>query len=376
MNAGFRIFALVLTMQLSACSIGYYFKATAGHLELMRLRQPVDQVLADPETSPQLMRFLEQAGASLAFAHKDLLLPDNGSYRQYSNLGRPYAVWNVIAAPEFSLEPVTWCFPIAGCVAYRGYFREEYAQELASGLAGDGMDIFVGGATAYSTLGRFSDPLLNTMAGLPAPRLAGLIFHELAHQQLYIKDDTRFNEGFASFVEQEGLRRWTGSRFDSGSDIASVQCALAVRHQRRTEALEILVRGRRQLGELYAADLAEPVRRAGKAAIFADMIEQYLVLRDRWGQPPFFDGWFDQRLNNAMLAALGVYDDYVPAFDAMLAEAQGDLQAFYHQADQVAGLPRPERDAEMSRLLTEAASSSGPKFARPLAETCPDQTDN
>lgn len=376
MNAGFRLFALVLTTQLSACGIGYYFKATAGHLELMRLRQPVDQVLADPETSPQLVQFLEQASASLAFAHSGLLLPDNGSYRQYSNLDRPFAVWNVIAASEFSLEPETWCFPVAGCVAYRGYFREEYARTFAAELAGEGMDIFVGGATAYSTLGRFSDPLLNTMVGLPASRLTGLIFHELAHQQLYVKGDTKFNEGFASFVEREGLRRWTGSRIGSGPALASAQCALAVRNQRRTKVLEILDRGRRQLGELYAGDFADTDRRDRKAAIFTGMISQYLVLRDQWSQPPYFDGWFDPRLNNAKLAALGVYDDYVPAFEAMLAEAEGDLQAFYHQADQVAGLPRLERDAEMARLLSEAVSNSGAKHARPLAETCPDQTGN
>ncbi len=368
----FRIVLLLLLgAQLSACSIGYYYQATTGHLELMRLRRPVDQVLADPETSPEVVDLLETADAALAFAHADLQLPDNGSYRQFADLQRPYAVWNVVAAPGFSLEPVTWCFPVAGCVAYRGDFRERDARQFAARLHDQGLDVYVGGATAYSTLGRFADPLLNTMAGLPASRLSGLIFHELAHQQLYAKGDTRFSEGFASFVEQEGLRRW---RRSGNAAIFSWedQCAADLRRTRRHQVLAVLDHGRQRLAQLYAAELPDNDKQSAKAAVFAAMIDRYRALRDRWGGPPFFDGWFDAGLNNAKLAALAAYDDYVPAFQAMLAEVKGDLRAFYARAAAVAALPPAERAAEMDRL----ASGREVNAVRPVAGTCRDRIGN
>ena len=200
-----RLFACVALLTLPGCSLTYYWQAAAGHMEVMRLRRPLDEVIADPATPGPTRRELVLAREAREFAHARLALPDNGSYRSFAELGRPYVVWNVFAAPALSLEPRQWCFPVAGCVPYRGYFSESRAQAFAARLMRDGDDIFVGGVAAYSTLGRFDDPLLDTMLSADAARLAGVIFHELAHQRVYVAGDAVFNESFATFVERQGL---------------------------------------------------------------------------------------------------------------------------------------------------------------------------
>ena len=212
------ITAVAVTLWLTGCGTGYYWQAATGHMALMRKAKPVEAVIADQQTSPELREKLVGATAAVVFAHEELLLPDNGSYASYADLDRRYAVWNVVAAPPLSLEARSWCFPVAGCVSYRGYFTLEDANEFAGNLRADGDDVFVGGVTAYSTLGRFADPLLNTVMQMPDYRLAGIIFHELAHQQLYVRDDSQFNEGFASFIAAEGVRRWLIRQGDEGEE--------------------------------------------------------------------------------------------------------------------------------------------------------------
>ncbi len=216
---------LLSATQVAGCGIGYYWQAAAGHLKLMRERRPLPEVIADPATGPEIRRKLEIAREVVGYAHRVLLLPDNGSYRSYVEIDREYVVWNVFAAPEFSFEPRTWCFPVAGCVSYRGYFDASRARDYAERLSRQGDDVFVGGVTAYSTLGRFDDPLLSTIIELPSYQIAGLIFHELAHQRVYVKGDSQFNEGFASFVEREGLHRWLRSINDEAS-LRSARLAL------------------------------------------------------------------------------------------------------------------------------------------------------
>jgi predicted aminopeptidase len=247
-----RLTALVLlcSTQLVACSFGYYWQATSGHWSIMRQRRPVAEVIADPETTQTERAKLEIASAAVEFAHQVLLLPDNGSYQLYADTGRRYVVWNVVAAPEFSLQPLSWCFPVAGCVSYRGYFSEDRAQDFAASLAANGADIHVGGVVAYSTLGRFADPLLNTMMVFSDDQLAGLVFHELAHQRVYARDDSKFNEGFASFVEEEGIYRW-----------------LLLLLQRRRQTLELFIRTREQLVALYEQDVADELKRTVKQAL-------------------------------------------------------------------------------------------------------------
>jgi predicted aminopeptidase len=198
-----RAFVSLLIVQLAGCNPLYLLQATAGQMELLRLRRPVADVIADPSTAVPVREALQGSAAMLEFAHTTLLLPDNGAYRHYADLRRPFAVWNVFAAPEFSLELRRWCFPVAGCVGYRGYFEESAARDYAARLARGGEDTYVAGVAAYSTLGYFADPLLNTVITLPSAQLAGLLFHELAHQLIYVPDDTAFNESFARFVEQD-----------------------------------------------------------------------------------------------------------------------------------------------------------------------------
>lgn len=344
---------------LYGCGTGYYWQASMGHLELMRQRRPVQEVIDDQATRDEVRAKLRVSAAALDFAHDALGLPDNGSYRVYADTGRPYVVWNVVAAPEFSLEPRTWCFPIAGCVSYRGYFAEEDATRFAGGLADSGDDVFVGGVAAYSTLGRFADPILNTMISYADYQLAGLIFHELAHQRVYVKDDSTFNEGFASFVEREGLRRWLESR-DADDDLSRYRLSL----QRREVAQALLADTRQRLEDLYAQDLPDEALRIEKARVFDALVDGYRERRSNWPGPPYFDHWFDGTLNNARLVAFATYDDYVPAFEALLDESGGDLNAFYSSVEELGRLGPEARGARIRELLGISESAAASPAAR------------
>jgi predicted aminopeptidase len=208
-----RIVLICLTAAtLPGCGVLYVAQAARGQWQVMHARQPIDKVIASDRTAPQLRDRLTEVRAARDFASRELALPDNGSYRSYADLERPYVVWNVVAAPEFSVNPRRWCFPIAGCVAYRGYFKEEKARQFADSLAKEGFDTYVGGVAAYSTLGKFKDPVLNTMLGYGDDELAAIIFHELSHQLIYVANDSEFNEAFATAVEQAGLERWLKAR--------------------------------------------------------------------------------------------------------------------------------------------------------------------
>lgn len=353
---------LIAMGPLAGCSLGYYWQAATGHLELMNQRHPVDEVLVDPDTSSDLRNRLETAQQAVDFAHEALNLPDNGSYRAYADIGRDFVVWNVFGAPEFALEARTWCFPVAGCVSYRGYFAEDRAREFAANLASRGDDVFVGGVSAYSTLGRFEDPLLNTMMDLPDYRLAGLIVHELAHQKVYVQNDSMFNEGFASTVEREGIVRWLVARGDRAS-----LCAYRGYLQRRGEAQQLLEGARERLAVLYASGLDAEDMRGAKALVFAELRTAYEALRQTWPGPPEFDGWFRGDLNNARLAALATYDAYVPGFDELLRQAAGDLPVFYGRVAELAELPAADRAAQMAELGEAKASGW-----RPAGDTCPE----
>lgn len=331
---------------LGGCGVGYYWQASTGHLQLMRLRRPVPDVVADPDTTDDVRAKLLTASQALDFAHTELGLPDNGSYRQYADTGREFVVWNVVAAPEFALDARTWCFPVAGCISYRGYFAEDGARNYADGLREQGDDVFVGGVAAYSTLGRFEDPILNTMIDYADYALAGLIFHELSHQLVYVTDDSKFNEGFASFVEQEGLARWLRA-----NDAEEEQRRYRLTLRRRGEVQSLFVDCREQLESLYGQDLSAADMRARKAAAFDDLTEAYRLLRAGWEEPPFFDHWFAGELNNARLASFSTYDEYVPAFAKMLLATNGNLENFYADVAALAALNAEERTQHMLALL-------------------------
>ncbi|TDJ48115.1 MAG: aminopeptidase [Gammaproteobacteria bacterium] len=339
--------AIVLSVtQLGGCGAGYYWQAAMGHLDLMRDRRPIAEVIDDPATPVQVREKLQLGNAAVDFAHTELQLPDNGSYRVYADTGRASVVWNVVAAPEFSLEPRTWCFPVAGCVSYRGYFDAARARDYAARLASGGDDVFVGGVSAYSTLGRFADPILNTMLDYADYQLAGVIFHELAHQRLYIKGDSRFNEGFASFVEQEGLRRWFIVR-----DAEDEHYRYRLSMRRRTQVQSLLTDSRARLTDLYAGALPEPALRVAKAEVFAELIRAYASLRDAWPEPPYFDHWIDSDMNNARLASFATYNDYLPAFAVLFDESGHDLERFYARAEALGELATEARTAAMERRL-------------------------
>lgn len=330
---------------LGGCEAGYYLQATRGQLQLMGASKPVNAVLANSATRPELRSKLELARVAIAFAEEELLLPANGSYTKYADLERRYIVWNVFAAPEFSLKPQAWCFPLVGCLAYRGYFHKFAADKFATKLANNGADVFFGGVAAYSTLGLFNDPLLNTMLNMNDQRMVGVLFHELAHQKLYIKGDTQFNESFATLVQQEGMMRWIYSSQGLAA-VAAYRKDLARHEQVRT----LIRRVQRQLGVLYASGKIDIEKRAAKAAIFETLQAEYGELSADWPAPVPFSGWFSGPLNNASLAALSVYDDQLPALRALLQRSSGDLEVFYQQVTELAKMELEERRGALLAL--------------------------
>lgn len=342
----FRVLVpLTLLGLLNGCStLGYYGQLADGQWQLLRGRQPVAKVIADPTTDARLRARLERSQAARDFASQHLHLPDNRSYRLYVDIHRPSVVWNVFATTEFSLSPQTHCFPIAGCVAYRGYYSQGAARGAAALQRQQGMDVYVGGVEAYSTLGWFDDPIISSMMTWGDERLATLIFHELAHQNFYVKNDTEFNESYATFVEQEGTRQW---RLARGLAPANVDLS-----RQLDQFTQLVLETRGRLQQLYAKPLSVDAMRSAKAAEFQRMRQQYEVLKTRqWGGKGRFDAWMYAPLNNAKLLPFGLYDQYVPAFAHVFKQVNGDWLAFYAEVRRLGGLPADERKAALQRLL-------------------------
>ena len=343
---------LLSVLCLAGCeSLAYYSQAIGGHLQIQRQRQNIDTLIRDDATDPALRARLQTVMEIRDFAANELSLPVGRNFSTYVDLQRPFAVWNVFAAPEFSLQPRRWCYPVAGCVSYRGYYSEERARAKARELADSGLDVYVGGVAAYSTLGWFSDPLLNTIINREEHRLAGLIFHEMAHQVTYVKGDTAFNEGFATTVEREGLRRWL---LHSGSDEQQRAAILAEaqRDSQRQEDFVALVQGAiGKLRLLYQQPLDEGEMRTAKSQILEELRRDYAQLRQQWDGYDGYDGWFSGDLNNARLLTVATYNDLVPAFDALLEEHQGNLPGFYDSVRALSRLSVEERQARLSGLL-------------------------
>jgi predicted aminopeptidase len=349
---------LLLVLLLSGCaSVDYYAQLGVGQWQLLRAREPVAEVLADPTRDAGLRQRLALTQQARDFASAHLHLPDNRSYRLYADIHRPFVVWNVFATPELSLAPRTWCFPIAGCVAYRGFYQPGRARGAAALLRQQGLDVYVGGVEAYSTLGWFADPLLSSMLRRDDEQLAAVIFHELAHQQLYVAGDTEFNESWASFVEQEGLRQWRASR-----DLPPENGA-AERQREQFTALVLDTRAR--LDALYASGQPEATLRQGKAAEFQRLRERYYRLRDgQWHGERRYDAWIAGPLNNAKLLPFGLYDQYVPAFAALFAQVGGDWPIFQQRVAALGALPAEQRHARL-RALANLPSAAPVKTARP-----------
>jgi predicted aminopeptidase len=330
---------------LASCStLGYYTQAAQGQLELMSDSKPIDDWLADPQTNPKLRHKLETARQIRRFAVQELGLPDNGSYKYYAALSRPYVLWNVVATPELSLSPLQWCFPVAGCVNYRGYYDKAAAQEYASQLRADGNDVEVGGVTAYSTLGWFSDPIISTFINYPDAELARMLFHELAHQVVYVGGDSQFNESFASAVEEEGVERWL-DKFGT----PAIREAYDRYWSRKRDFHALLLKARKELEAAYKSKIPDADKRAAKTRVFARLKDDYQLLKQSWGGYAGYDKFFAEPLSNAHLASIATYSDFVPAFKALL-KRERTFPAFYRAARRIADLDKTQRHRTLKAL--------------------------
>ncbi|UGQ46047.1 aminopeptidase [Massilia endophytica] len=341
----------------------YYFQAAQGQYSLWSDTRPIEDWLGDPATDLKLKARLEKARMIRRFAVKELGLPDNASYKNYAALNRPFVLWNVVATPELSLHPIQWCFPIAGCVSYKGYYNKDDAAAYAEELRAEGNDVQMGGVPAYSTLGWFSDPLLSTFINYSDAELARMVFHELAHQVVYIQGDSRFNEAFATAVEEAGVNRWLELYGDP-----PMREAYARYSARRKDFLNLLVKHRQMLAELYASKQSVKRKREGKARIFASLQAEYKELKVSWGGYAGYDRFFAEKLTNAHLAAVATYNDLLPGFRALLVQ-QKDFPHFYAAVQSMSNLPSVERHERLTQLARLAPPAPDTTVAERPSET-------
>lgn len=325
----------LMWLPLSGC---YYLQAAQGQMAVLAKREPISKVLAKPDTDAQLRKRLEYVQAARAFASSELGLPENRSYTSYADIKRRYVSWNVFAAPEFSVEPKQWCFPIAGCVVYRGYFSEAAAERYALHLRTRGYDAAVSGVPAYSTLGHFDDPVLSSMLNWNDAQIAATLFHELAHQVVYVSDDSAFNESFATVVEAAGLERWLSAQQRS-SDWQNWQ----VQQQRAAQFYALLLRGRERLRDWYGIGANSETLLAGKQQRLGELKFEYTLLKQSWQGYAGYDHWFGRALSNADFVAIATYQRCVPAFQQLLASVSGDMPRFYDAVKKMARRDKPAR---------------------------------
>ncbi len=346
------LLALILAaimLLLSGCeSLAYYTQSVRGHLHVMAASRDIDKLLADTTVDADLKQRLQQVRAIRSFASEQLQLPDNGSYLEYADLKRKAMVWSVLATPADSLTPKQWCYPVIGCAAYRGYFDQDEAEAYARRLQAQGLDTAVLPVPAYSTLGWFDDPLPSTVIHWPEYSLAGLIFHELAHQKLYVKGDSRFNESYASVVEEEGVRRWL-DRLGDQSQIEQWREA----GTRKQDFHRLLQQLREALLSLYQQPLDSKQMLERKQQYFANLHKDYQQLKKHWNGYSGYDVWMGRSVNNAHLAGINLYRAWVPALRIMLAQQAGDMADFHGRCQAMAGMPQLQREARLQALVPD-----------------------
>ena len=345
------LFLSLLAVGITGCStLGYYQQAIVGQWQLLAKRRPLDEVLVDTQVSSEVKSRLMVAQQLRVFAADTLHLPVADSYSTYVDVGAPYVVWNVFAAPEFSLTMKTFCYPVAGCVSYKGFFAKASAAALTQALAADGNDTFYGGIAAYSTLGWFADPLLSTFIARDDTALAALLFHELAHKVVYIPGDTRFNESFATAVERYGLRQWLPLQGD-GQVQGKAYNDYLLTTQRRGEVIDLILATREALALVYALDVDESDKRQRKRDLIENLRRNYQVLALQWGTSGPFRAWMAADINNARLGAVADYNDWVPAFERWLASLDGDLPAFFAAVEYLAEADKVSRDQYLETFM-------------------------
>lgn len=318
-------------LYLGACQAGYYGHLVKGHVGMMSAREPVARVLKGDSLTPHQRQLLELSGALLDFAEQELQLPAAGVYRHYVALEEDWVVWNLFAAPEFSLTPYQWCYPVVGCAAYRGFFSRQRAEREQQRLEQDGWQVFGAGAIAYSTLGWFRDPLTSAMLQGDEVWFAELLFHELVHRRYYLKGDTRFNESLATAVAQEGLRRWL-ARHDDPNLIGRVR----EREAARTRFLDLVGTARQALAELYASGTSAEEMRQQRQLILTRLREAFARARQQQPALGLWQEWIDGPLNNAQFNMVSDYHDQVPVFEAALLACGGDWPCFWKRVDKLA----------------------------------------
>ena len=345
-----RLVWAIFVLNLSGCgTLGYYWQASVGHLDVMVSARPVSEVLTDPNVPEKSKEAIRYASEVRAFSSEHLHLPDNESYTNYADLGRPYVVWNVVAAPALSLKPKLWCFAVVGCLAYRGFYDEADARHLADELRDSNYDVLVGGVRAYSTLGWFADPLLNTMVSASRLYTTEVIFHELAHQELYINDDSAYNEAFATAVADEGLRRWLEFRGDG----ALSQRAKSVQAY-RSVFVTLVDDYRERLTSLFESNQSSDEKNRRKTELYDELRDSYSQVSASWPSPKPYARFFDEDINNARLVSVATYYHLVPAFGIMLKDSDMDLKRFYARAREVGNLNPIARRRTMGAYLDRA----------------------
>ena len=362
---------LLAVLAMSGCrSLSFYGQAIKGQYQIVAHQQKIQKLLADPQTPAPLKAKLELVQNLRSFAKQDLQLPVDGLYQKYADVHRPFVVWNVEAAPEFSLQPKTWWYPLVGSLDYRGYFSKDDARKYGEWLQTKGYDVYVGGVTAYSTLGWFKDPVLNTFIFDAEPDLAETIFHELGHQRVFASGDTDFNEAFATTVGQEGARRW----FRAKGDQAALEQYLA-EVRRTAQFAQLIADTRDRLVTLYGDERTEGGKikatknkraippeqlRRQKQELLDRLQREYTQLKAQWGGAKDYDPWFARMVNNAQLNSVAAYYDLVPGFERLLEQNGGDLGKFYEAADRLTHEPKAERDRQL-RYLGSATAHSTPQ---------------
>ena len=348
-----RLFTISLVLTSTGCAqLSYYAQATQGQLGLVASAKHIDQWLADPKVSDQLKQRLTRTKKIRKFAVQELDLPDNGSYTKYAELNRPYVVWNVIATPELSMKPVQWCFPVAGCVDYRGYYRKEDAQRFAHDLRSQGYEVRVSGVPAYSTLGWFDDPVLSTFIAYPEAEVARMLFHELAHQVAYAPGDTPFNESFATTVESIGVEQWLDKHGNPDSRERYRQF-----RQRKRDFIDLLTQHRQRLEEVFATDISDDEKRNQKALVITSLKQAYHQIRDeKWGGYSGYDQWFNEPITNAHFVLVATYEEQVPAFQALHAKS-GSMKKFYADVQAMAKQDKARRRERLALLLGMPSSA-------------------
>ena len=334
---------LLLSLSLISCeAINYYAQAARGQLVIMSGRENIQNLLANENLSNELKHKFVEVNKIKQFAESELRLPLGENYSTYVDVNREYVVWNVFAAPEFSTDPLDWCYPIAGCVSYRGYFSEASALRYAGKLEEKGLDVYVGGVAAYSTLGWFEDSLLSTVISRSSNQIARLIFHELAHQIIYVPGDTAFNESFATAVEREGMRRWL--EVTGQTNMLDAEDLNLNRHQ---QFVELIISYRDKFTALYKEDLEDHIKRQRKLELQTALRNEFASIEKKWGNYGSYDVWFSHALNNAQLSTVASYNTLVPFFNKILLESDGDLEVFYMRVAELAELDKAERAIEI-----------------------------